>query len=375
MSSPNPDYPQTLNPELFTKDSKEIISSYICPLCQGVLYQPIIDQCGDAFCKNCFMKFNLNNQGIVKCPLSGNVLSSQPIPVMLIQKQLEKNTKLRCSNDCGWVGNYGEYFTHLEQCENSDIKCEKCQGIFKRKTFASHSSSCPKEKIVCTNCGDWIERCKLKEHNSICRAGKNCDFFEVGCDVKCFNEGEMNNHINSNLNHHMKLMCNFIVNMKKELLQTLSNNPGSTSYAPVRGMPELTKESSVLQQNTSNLSQGTISTSKNKVSKEKIENINTSMNKSYLSRKRASEDSQAQLEMKTKPPPQKQVQGRMNRTSFFLDPLPEGVIINGNRIKNNVQSKLHKFALCSLPISNEKPTRWKVINFNKTKWIGFGLCD
>ena len=37
----------------FLEECQKYIESYSCPLCEGILFESIFDNCGHSFCKNC----------------------------------------------------------------------------------------------------------------------------------------------------------------------------------------------------------------------------------------------------------------------------------------------------------------------------------
>ena len=93
-------YVRVLDKEQFLAESQIIIKEFICTLCLGVFYNPVIDPCGHVFCNHCLSTFFKYNKTI--CPFTGkpylitdvSKLLQHPAPgyfTQIIGKQ-----KLRC---------------------------------------------------------------------------------------------------------------------------------------------------------------------------------------------------------------------------------------------------------------------------------------
>ena len=39
--------------EEFVEECKIFVEEYSCPLCEGILFNSVIDRCGHSFCKEC----------------------------------------------------------------------------------------------------------------------------------------------------------------------------------------------------------------------------------------------------------------------------------------------------------------------------------
>ena len=93
MTSPNnSEIKPTLSPSQFI--NQKSINDYICPLCKGVYYQPILDQCGDTFCSKCYDVI-INEFKI--CPINKKPINGKGIPIPLIDGIISKK-EIYCKN-------------------------------------------------------------------------------------------------------------------------------------------------------------------------------------------------------------------------------------------------------------------------------------
>jgi hypothetical protein len=112
-------FEKELDIELFAPESKQILIDYICPLCGGVYKDPVLDSCGDVFCRACF---NTSMVYSSICPIKkkpfkdGYNLST----LEFINKILDKQ-KLNCKNKikgCNWIDLLSNLDKHLgNNCE------------------------------------------------------------------------------------------------------------------------------------------------------------------------------------------------------------------------------------------------------------------
>ena len=98
------EYEMEIDPELLIEKASSDIEEYFCPLCKGVLNDPVIDKCSHTFCKKCFEKFYNKYH---KCPISKELLEDgNYTSVSLISKSIGKR-QIKCKNvnkGCEWIG-------------------------------------------------------------------------------------------------------------------------------------------------------------------------------------------------------------------------------------------------------------------------------
>ena len=70
-------YEKQLPLEDFSSENHKKLQQYICPLCNGVLVEPLMDQKGHMFCKNCLSLYEKNissKHKKLECPVSNHVI-------------------------------------------------------------------------------------------------------------------------------------------------------------------------------------------------------------------------------------------------------------------------------------------------------------
>lgn len=234
-----------LDIEQFPQESRPLISDYLCPLCNGVYYNPVVDVCGHAFCKECLLK-SISIQKI--CPITKKELESEAVhPIPFITLILDKQ-KVSCKNSCGWIGTVTQLSSHLiEECKKVPINCENtgCDIVILRNEKEKHDSvcdfrlitcpfceikisyisqkthdnTCPKIRVDCSQmCGYVIERCELDRHiNNTCENSLvECIYYKLGCEYK-FLRKDLNEHLSKNMLTHNKYMVDNMVSMKEKV--------------------------------------------------------------------------------------------------------------------------------------------------------------
>ena len=250
-----PKYTKAIDSKLFL--NQEFVSQFICPLCEGVLYQPSMELCGcmKLFCKNClekYLKFNNN-----KCPISGDVITKEPKLIDWVQNSLQL-LDIKCKNygvGCAWTGKYSKLNEHLNQCPKEPAKCtfkgcnivvmrenledhlkecqfrvvicNKCGQNLSNSEINIHDKICPNKEVKCPqNCGAIIERSKVSTHLTNCpNSFISCPFEKVGCQEKFSkNTTEKEKELNMNNNSHMNLLLKDYLNFKEKIINHLSLN-------------------------------------------------------------------------------------------------------------------------------------------------------
>jgi hypothetical protein len=157
-------YEKFLSLEDFPKENLAIISEYICGLCEGIIFKPILDKKGLLYCKQC-IEIYLENEDL-QGDTSENIRRNL-IEVELVNTVLEK-VLVYCKNkkqDCDWLGQVRDLCNHLTQCFKATIKCpnQGCQEIFRRDESSLHQESCLFKKLPCLFCAMEIS---IKERDN-----------------------------------------------------------------------------------------------------------------------------------------------------------------------------------------------------------------
>lgn len=200
-------YKKVLEFANFTEQSKVIVKDYICPLCGGVLNNPLFCKCDDSFfCEKCYEQYKASvpKGEILLCPKSKVVMSSEPTSIKSIRSIIDKNS-LYCKNKekgCQFLGTITEYLVHIEkECPKEKIKCnfEGCQQETERDQMPKHQETCDYRMLNCEYCGKkYTFICLKQEHYD------ECERYPVKCSLGC---GEVIER--SNLQIHVDEHCPF----------------------------------------------------------------------------------------------------------------------------------------------------------------------
>lgn len=248
-------FDKELDIDLFVPESKQILVDYLCPLCGGVYKDPVLDSCGDVFCRSCF---NTSMMYSSICPVKkkpfkdGFNLST----LEFINKILDKQ-KLYCKNrikGCTWIdllynldkhlANDCEKHTvacnnmscevklcredlkeHLINCDYRMTNCEDCNEEVAYILLNFHNNDCSKAKIICPqNCGTNIERWDLENHkkNSCYLSNIECIYSSYGCQIKTQRKN-IEEHYSINMENHNLLVLKFLESFQKNFIGKIHN--------------------------------------------------------------------------------------------------------------------------------------------------------
>ena len=90
------------------------IYNLICPLCGGILYNPVKDSCGHHFCMLCIYHYKQTNR---ICPISSSLFETMSNYPDIQLKHIINSQTIICKNfnlGCSWTGLVSEYQQHLE---------------------------------------------------------------------------------------------------------------------------------------------------------------------------------------------------------------------------------------------------------------------
>lgn len=224
----------------FLPNSHDYLKNFICPICNGVFFNPIFDECGHTFCLSCYETFH-NLYG--KCPVTKKNISAQPIPVLLISKILDKQI-LYCINKekgCKWEGALSLLNEHLQKdCLQEEIECpnKECKLKIRRCMIDAHLSQCHNNFVECSYCKTKIKINEMKKHLSECKkineclqkCGEmsekeneefhpiNCPFIKYGCtDKPILRKENISSRVHHNSIKHMDLVFTKINTLQSSL--------------------------------------------------------------------------------------------------------------------------------------------------------------
>ena len=175
------EYKKALDPNLLLKT--EIISSYICPLCKGLLDKATIDLCGcnTVFCKECLEKYLTENNH--RCPASNKISIKEPQFIPAIDMHIS-SLKMKCKNfykGCEFKGTIEKFREHIiNECGKELIKCHNkgCEEMIMREKINQHSKECLYRYVNCNFCNLKIKFFELQKHFKQCKE-------KLKIDLKC----------------------------------------------------------------------------------------------------------------------------------------------------------------------------------------------
>jgi len=234
----------------FLPNCRENIVEFKCPLCEGILYDPLLDECGHIYCAKCI-------ELAVRCPWSQKLFSESklsPLPVItgILEKQM-----VYCKNrmkNCNWTGKLVELLDHLIVCEKQSVICsfDDCNTSVDRELLKRHEEFCEYRIINCPECLIEIPQIKLRDHYDICPMFKldcpnlcerkierinmnnhlenecdnkiiDCIYSDVGCNAKFFKK-HLPGHLAENQDKHCMFTYNDVINFTNDCEYRLKEN-------------------------------------------------------------------------------------------------------------------------------------------------------
>ena len=246
-------FPPNLKIDEFIPECKPFAEPYSCPLCEGILYESVIDKCGHSFCLECSNNLLKLTQ---KCPFS-NLPLNPPFAMNIVVNTVLEKQIVFCRNKelgCEWQGKLGDRKTHLNyECMKETINCEyapDCKEKDLRENILNHIKICPYRLIQCEYCEETMTFENLEYHNKICpnipvecsnKCGKKipmnklkyhleeecdntvveCPFNLVGCEYYEIRL-KLKPHLEHDLERHLRMLTNKIHNLEKGLSEANS---------------------------------------------------------------------------------------------------------------------------------------------------------
>ena len=144
----------------FLPECQDTLRDYLCPLCEGVYKDPIIDECNHVFCKNCIEKSLKTTKA---CPLiPANMIDEKKLSSIKFVTNILDKQSLYCLNkskDCKWFGKLQVLSNHLTiDCKKQAINCVNpgCEHKVPREEMVNHQNVCDYRTINCSDCNSSI---------------------------------------------------------------------------------------------------------------------------------------------------------------------------------------------------------------------------
>jgi len=212
-----------------------------CPICLGVLFEPVQTRCGHLYCTTCIL-------GMKSCAMCRKELTDADQFLDRKQERLIKTQPLvHCPNsvDCGWTGNIGSLHRHFKSecgfelcdcslgcgisfkrnmmrthfffiCPEGNIKCDLCELDMKRKEKQQHGMMCPKHLIQCEQCKQEVTRENAAEHKK-----SQCPRQPLSCLIckQVVLRQEMHSHVGNFCASHVILLAQQHIDLKEIVKQ------------------------------------------------------------------------------------------------------------------------------------------------------------
>lgn len=409
-------YEKTIDLEDFTPKATEIVKDLICPLCSGVLYFPVIDNCGHTFCSNCFERFltfckNVKSDNRLLCPITQTLLPNKPAQLHVVENILRQK-EIKCKNKingCGWTGVLSELDEHITQkcpkqvipcphggcttklfreqmanhkeiCVYRDVVCKYCLLTLPFISLDSHHKNlCPKILLNCPQCcGLKIERENMNSHilNDCQQTVISCPFRDMGCEIEVAKK-DMDAHLSSYCTKHLLFLKERInyngsqIKQNKEEIFSLGSsmkprverlvNENSEMKEQIQSIKEEQKTFSFL--NKKRKHEESSKSSKND-SKDILQNSLSEI------REKLSEDLAF---------PIKRSKLYSSDNDLFDIYNTKEVKVNGDVLTlmraSEKKEHVYVFSKVCIPDNDIQSYSWSVIFQTESNWIGAGLCD
>mmetsp|Transcript_42933 Transcript_42933/g.118746 ORF Transcript_42933/g.118746 Transcript_42933/m.118746 type:complete len:362 (-) Transcript_42933:103-1188(-) len=162
--------------ELVPPSQVQVAKLFECPICLGVLHDPVQTKCEHIFCEECINQARngvcplcktLNDDADVKplkdvnmpmYRLMGNIPVVCPYQDVPQRKESQSSGKKpRTERMCTWSGTYADLLeVHLEVCSCAPVQCKYCSAEVKRIDLASHEDGCENRFAPCEICGERV---------------------------------------------------------------------------------------------------------------------------------------------------------------------------------------------------------------------------
>ena len=412
------EYEMEIDPELLIEKASSDIEEYFCPLCKGVLNDPVIDKCSHTFCKKCFEKFYNKYH---KCPISKELLEDgNYTSVSLISKSIGKR-QIKCKNvnkGCEWIGKISEMNNHLlndcqkslvkctfkgcnlevlrenlnehkNKCEYRSMECIDCKNIFPFHFLEEHYNICPKKKINCPQeCGLIIERGDIDNHiKNFCDCTLiNCSFKHLGC-VDKYKKKDFDNKMKEDCSKHLLLVTQKLLDMEQKILNEFENI--KKNFKRKNNIKNNHKDNEDNYYYNYNIDIDPFNSNQISDYEEDYNNLhkkrkrqNQEEYKNYRKQSKNEEkDFQTDINKNTQNIINKNLEEDWKKKVFFdMKNLNNNIKIDNNYAKFCAQTVTEHVFLFINPIydinyKEKNIIKWSIKLNNLSKWIAFGICD
>ena len=127
--------------------------NFICPICQGVSLNAVIDEDGHAFGEKCIKEYSSKEKA--QCPISKhNYTKDAKFIIAYNIRSHISQAKVKCPNkNCKWSSIVQDLNKHLRECSEQMVSCtnKDCKTKMERKHIGSHlKKECDFNLINCS---------------------------------------------------------------------------------------------------------------------------------------------------------------------------------------------------------------------------------
>ena len=159
---------------IFVDQLEDHLKQLECPICCGILNEPLQTTCGHLFCRECYDRLEDDMRWGVKCPVCKQDHTTFKDS---FNERRVKVLQVKCTNSqfgCQWVGNLGDEMQHRTKpnsCHFEEIPCPLgCGMSITRMTRSRHSKKCQMRPHNCKYCGEeGSYRKMVQDHLQTCR--------------------------------------------------------------------------------------------------------------------------------------------------------------------------------------------------------------
>ena len=152
--------------------NQEMLEDMRCPVCSGVLREPVMDQCGHSWGRECVTAFMLKQ---TFCPMTNKplVTDGSEMSICFPVKSFVNKLKIKCVNysDCDWTNKVEMLDNHLaHECPGHNVRClnEGCTYTSIRRNVLDHKSKCVFRPTKCPACFMALRFLELESHEEVC---------------------------------------------------------------------------------------------------------------------------------------------------------------------------------------------------------------
>ena len=243
----------------FVNELKHYLEELQCPVCQGILQDPVQTSCGHSFCSKCSPQ-QYRRHCHLECHVCRSMCSVTEDPK---EARRVKNLRVKCPNHdagCKWTGTLGDSLQHCDQCQFEVIYCPNserdCDVRLQRGFMQDHAErECEKRMYHCQYCGtedvfsfitcDHLKQCHrypvscpnhcgaaeipreiIEKHRKKCpNEVLPCKFHNIGC-TKMVQRKLLQDHLETDKDQHFDQALTKIAEMSiqfKNLEERLAN--------------------------------------------------------------------------------------------------------------------------------------------------------